>query len=705
MKENLYINRERSWLDFNYRVLEEAYDKTNMIMDRLKFLAITASNLDEFFMVRIAGLMDQVNVGYNKKGLDGKTPTEQLAEINTITQEMMKRQYNCLLKSLVPELNQNSIFFVEYDELEGEEKEYVDDYFLETCYPVLTPQAIDNSRPFPLVKNNQVYLCVQLLDTQEDKKKKKKDGKEDEEYMAILEIPKVLDRIIALPRADRDAPYRYIFIENIIIHNAGQLFTGYDVKHVSEFRITRNGDLAIDEDEAEDLLIEIEKSIQQRKWGACIKLEITKAMSKKAKRKLIEELEISEEDVYELKGQLDLTCFMKFQGRPEFDELREPTYKPLPSRDFYEQEDIFEVIREKDRLLHHPYQSFDTVVDFVRKAAADPDVLAIKQTLYRVSGDSPIIAALIEAAQNGKQVTVLVELKARFDEANNIVWAKKLERAGCHVIYGLVGLKIHCKMILVVRKEEDGIRRYVHLGTGNYNDVTARLYTDIGMFTAKESYCSDVSTLFNVLSGYSHYTLWKKLEVAPTTMREAFNRRIDQEIENVKLGVRGLIIAKMNSLIDDQIVEKLYEASQAGVEIKLVVRGMCSLIPGIKGVSENITVHSIVGTFLEHSRIYYFYNQGKEDIFLSSADWMQRNLNRRIETLFPVEDPDLKDELKHVLDITLRDTIKTRVMTETGEYVRVDKRGKELLSCQQYFCEEAEQQFEEAKRKLRLKQE
>ena len=705
MKENLYINRERSWLDFNYRVLEEAYDKTNMIMDRLKFLAITASNLDEFFMVRIAGLMDQVNVGYNKKGLDGKTPTEQLAEINTITQEMMKRQYNCLLKSLVPELNQNSIFFVEYDELEGEEKEYVDDYFLETCYPVLTPQAIDNSRPFPLVKNNQVYLCVQLLDTQEDKKKKKKDGKEDEEYMAILEIPKVLDRIIALPRADRDAPYRYIFIENIIIHNAGQLFTGYDVKHVSEFRITRNGDLAIDEDEAEDLLIEIEKSIQQRKWGACIKLEITKAMSKKAKRKLIEELEISEEDVYELKGQLDLTCFMKFQGRPEFDELREPTYKPLPSRDFYEQEDIFEVIREKDRLLHHPYQSFDTVVDFVRKAAADPDVLAIKQTLYRVSGDSPIIAALIEAAQNGKQVTVLVELKARFDEANNIVWAKKLERAGCHVIYGLVGLKIHCKMILVVRKEEDGIRRYVHLGTGNYNDVTARLYTDIGMFTAKESYCSDVSTLFNVLSGYSHYTLWKKLEVAPTTMREAFNRRIDQEIENVKLGVRGLIIAKMNSLIDDQIVEKLYEASQAGVEIKLVVRGMCSLIPGIKGVSENITVHSIVGTFLEHSRIYYFYNQGKEDIFLSSADWMQRNLNRRIETLFPVEDPDLKDELKHVLDITLRDTLKTRVMTETGEYVRVDKRGKELLSCQQYFCEEAEQQFEEAKLKLRLKQE
>lgn len=704
MNENLFINRERSWLDFNYRVLEEAYDKSNQIMDRLKFLAITASNLDEFFMVRIAGLMDQVNVGYNKKGLDGKTPTEQLVEINAITQEMMLRQYNCLGKSLIPELNQNNIYFVDYDQMTEAEQTYADDYFRETCYPVLTPQALDNSHPFPLIKNNQVYLFVQLLDPLEDKKKKKK-SKDDEEYMAILEIPSVMDRIIPLPREGRDAPLRYIFIEDIVVHNAVQLFTGYEVKHVSEFRITRNGDLAIDEDEAEDLLIEIEKSIKQRKWGACIKLEITKSMSKKARKKLVEELEIDESDVYELKGQLDLTCFMKFQGRSEFDELREASYKPLPSKDFFGQSDIFEVIREKDRLMHHPYQSFDTVVNFVKRAASDPGVLAIKQTLYRVSGDSPIIAALIQAAENGKQVTVLVELKARFDEANNIVWAKKLERAGCHVIYGLAGLKIHCKMILVVRKEEDGIRRYVHLGTGNYNDVTARLYTDIGMLTAKESYGSDVSTLFNVLSGYSHYTLWKKLEVAPTTMRDAFNRYIEREIENVKTGGKGLIIAKMNSLIDDQIVDKLYEASRAGVKIELIVRGMCSLIPGIAGVSDNITVHSIVGTFLEHSRIYYFYNQGAEDIYLSSADWMQRNLNRRIETLFPVEDPDIKAELYHILDITLRDTIKTRIMTETGEYIRVDKRGKELLSCQQYFCEEAEAQFEESKQKLLLKQE
>ncbi|MEG0310492.1 MAG: polyphosphate kinase 1, partial [Eubacterium sp.] len=481
MKEDYYINRERSWLDFNYRVLEEAYDKTNMIMDRLKFLAITASNLDEFFMVRVAGLMDQVNVGYNRKGIDGKTPSEQLVEINTITQEMMKRQYNCLSKSIIPELSQNNIFFVNNEDLSEAEKRYVRDYFLEVCYPVLTPQAIDNSRPFPLVKNNQVYLCIQLFDTLEDKKKKK--DKEDQEYMAILEIPKVLDRIIALPGEDIKAPARYIFMEDVIIPHVSVLFTGYDVKHVSEFRITRNGDLAIDEDEAEDLLIEIERSIQQRKWGACIKLEITKMMGKRAKKKLMEELEIKESDIYELKGKLDLTCFMKFQGRNEFDYLRAPIYQPIQSKDFYDQPDIFEVIRKKDCLLHHPYQSFDTVIDFVKQAAEDPDVLAIKQTLYRVSGDSPIIEALIHAAENGKQVTVLVELKARFDEANNVIWAKKLERAGCHVIYGLVGLKIHCKMILVVRKEEEGIRRYVHLGTGNYNDVTAGLYTDIGMLT------------------------------------------------------------------------------------------------------------------------------------------------------------------------------------------------------------------------------
>ena len=691
MKNKLFINREISWLDFNYRVLDEAYDKCNLVMDRLKFLAITASNLDEFFMVRVAGIMDQINVGYNKKSVDGLTPIEQLATLNHMTQEMMSRQYTCLSKSIIPELNQNKIFFLRYDELDEEGKDFALHYFRHECYPVLTPQAIDNSRPFPLVKNNQVYLCIMLHDT-EAKVKDEKD------YMAILEIPKVLDRIIALPKAKNSEVLNYIFVEDLISPFVNVLFTGYDVKQVNEFRITRNGDLAIDEDEAEDLLLEIEKSIQQRKWGASIKLEVTRDMSKKMKKWLMHELEIVESELYELKGNLDLTCFMKFQNRSEFNELREPRYTPLISNEFYEVEDIFEVIREKDRLLHHPYQSFQTVVDFIRAASKDPDVLAIKQTLYRVSGDSPIIKALIQAAQNGKQVTVLVELKARFDEANNIVWAKKLEQAGCHVIYGLVGLKIHCKMILVVRKESDGIRRYVHLGTGNYNDVTAGLYTDLGMFTAKENYGSDVSTLFNLLSGYSHYTLWKKIEVAPKTMRNAFYIAIDREIENVRMGEKGRIIGKMNALVDEGIINKLYEASQAGVEIQLIVRGMCSLKPGLPGVSDHITVHSIVGTFLEHSRIYYFYNQGKEDIFLSSADWMERNLNRRIETLFPIEEESLKKKLKHILDLTLKDTIKTRLMTETGEYIRIDKRGKELLSCQDYFCKEAEAEFEQAKK-------
>jgi polyphosphate kinase len=696
MKNKTFINREISWLDFNYRVLEEAYDKGNLIMDRLKFLAITASNLDEFFMVRVAGIMDQINVGYNKKSVDGLTPPEQLLAINQLTQEMMTRQYTCLTKSIMPELNQNNIYFLRYDELDEEEKDFALHYFRHECYPVLTPQAIDNSRPFPLVKNNQVYLSIMLHDL-EAKTSDEKD------YMAILEIPKVLERIIALPQSKHSRNLNYIFVEELISPFVNELFTGYDVKQVSEFRITRNADLAIDEDEAEDLLIEIEKSIQQRKWGASIKLEVPKSMNKKMKKWLMHELEIVESELYELKGNLDLTCFMKFQGRNEFSDLRESQYISQISPDFYEVEDIFEVIREKDRLLHHPYQSFETVVDFVRKAANDPDVLAIKQTLYRVSGDSPIIEALIRAAQNGKQVTVLVELKARFDEANNIVWAKKLERAGCHVIYGLAGLKIHCKMILVVRKESDGIRRYVHLGTGNYNDVTARLYTDLGLFTAKETYASDISTLFNLLSGYSHYTLWKKIEVAPKTMRNAFYIAIDREIENVKMGEKGKIFAKMNALVDEGIINKLYEASQAGVEIEMIVRGMCSLVPGVPGVSENITLHSIIGTFLEHSRIYYFYNQGKEDIFLSSADWMERNLNRRIETLFPIEDAELKARIKHIIEITFKDTIKTRLMTETGEYIRIDKRGKELLSCQEYFCREAEAAIEAEKKKMILK--
>lgn len=682
-----YVGRENSWIDFNDRVLEEAYDKTNPIMDRLKFLAITASNLDEFFMVRVAGLLDQVNVGYTKIGLDGKTPLEQLTGLNERTHDMMRHQYNCLNKSILPELEQKNIQFVRYDELNEEDRDYLEDYFTEVCFQVVTPQAIDNSRPFPLIANNSLYLMIQLEDEEEGKSTKKK--KKIQDLWAIIEIPKVLSRIKHLPVQDKNGVKRYIFIEDIIKAHIGDFFPDYHVKNVSPFRITRNGDLDIDEDEAEDLLIEIEKSIRQRKWGASVRLEITPDMNKKMRRQLEQWLEIKENEVFELTGPLDLTCFMKFQGRPEFSALRTPSWRPVPSPDFYHKDDIFSVIREKDRILHHPFDSFDTVVDFVRTAAEDPNVLAIKQTLYRVSGDSPIIKALIEAANNGKQVTVLVELKARFDEANNIVWAKKLEKAGCHVIYGLPGLKIHCKMILVVRKEEDTIRRYVHLGTGNYNDVTAGLYTDIGMMTADESLASDASMLFNKLSGYSKYDNWRKFAVAPTTMRDFFTARIDQEITNVRMGGQGHIIAKMNALIDDRIVAKLYEASQAGVQIDLVVRGMCSLIPGIKGVSDNIEVHSIVGEFLEHSRIYYFYNNGKDELYMSSADWMQRNLDRRIETLFPVEDKEAREKVMHILRTVWADTVKTRLLQPNGRYTRLDRRGKVLLNSQETFCAEA----------------
>lgn len=674
-----YVNREQSWIDFNYRVLDEAFDKSNLIMDRFKFLAITASNLDEFFSVRIAGLADQVNVGYNKKGLDGRTPSQQLELLNGLTHEFMKRQYNCLNKSLLPELDRLGIHFVDYAELSDEEKSFVEDYFNSTCFPVITPQAIDVSRPFPLLTSNATYLIIQLAN-QGKKKKKKVD-----DLWAIVEIPSVLDRIIALPGKNE----RYIFIEKIIAQHIGELFPGYKVKNVSEFRITRNADLDIDEDEAEDLLIEIEKSIKQRKWGAAVRLEITHDMNKKTKEQLIDWLDLKEEDVFVSTGPLDLKTFMKFQGLPEFSELRKETWSPKVHPDFYKEDDIFKVISERDRIIHHPFESFDTVVDFVRQAADDPNVLAIKQTLYRVSGNSPIIDALIDAANNGKQVTALVELKARFDEENNIEWAKKLEKSGVHVIYGLPGLKIHGKAILVVRKEDDEIKRYVHLGTGNYNDVTAGMYTDIGMFTTNESIASDISNLFNKLSGYSLFDMWHKISVAPTTLRTTFEELIDREIANVKKGGEGKIFAKMNALVDDGIINKLYEASQAGVEIDLLVRGMCSLIPGIEGVSDNIKVHSIVGEFLEHSRIYKFHNNGKEEVYLASADWMQRNLNRRIEILFPIEDEEAKKKILHIIDTAWNDTIKTRTLDNSGNYNRIDKRGKIHLNSQDQFGLEA----------------
>lgn len=677
-----YINRELSWLGFNERVLEEAQDKSNPVLERAKFLAITGSNLDEFFMVRVSGLCDQVESGYTKKDTSGLTAQEQLARISERVHSMVTHQNSCLMRSILPQLQKEGIFFLRYTELNDEQKKFTRDYFNSTLFPILTPMAIDNSRPFPLLPNKSLSVIVQL-------------EAEEEELYAVVQVPTVVPRVIELPSLPGQK--QFIMLEDVVIEFIHALFEGYKVKKTSLFRLTRNSDLSIDEEDSEDLLEEIERSIKKRKWGVPVRLEIDKNMDKDFRKFLEKALELEEESIYENSGYLDVTVWMKFSSLKGYDSLRfEPQY-PQPAVPFLNKEDIFEVIREKDILVHHPYESFDCVVNYVKTAAKDPDVLAIKQTLYRVSGNSPIVAALIEAAENGKQVTVLVELKARFDEENNIIWAKKLEKAGCHVVYGLVGLKTHCKICLVVRREEDGIRRYVHLATGNYNDNTAKLYTDFGFFTARETFGMDVSALFNVLTGYSLSPKWKKISVAPTTLRQTFLQWIESEKNIAIKGQEGIIIAKMNSLVDPEIIEALYDAGRAGVKIYLIVRGICCLKSGIPDVSENIRVISIVGRYLEHSRIYYFGNGGNAKIYLSSADWMPRNLDRRVETAFPIEQEDLKKRIEEMLQISLGDTVKARLQNKNGSYSHVDRRGKEFIHSQMVFMEQAVNAFQKAR--------
>lgn len=679
-----YINREISWLDFNYRVLEEAEDESLLVMDRLKFLAITASNLDEFFMVRIAGILDQIEVGYEKEDSAGLKPKEQIDRLSTMCHEMVKRKYDCLNDSLLPEMKKNGVEMVKYKDASKDQRNYLKDYFEEVVYPVVTPMAVDNSRPFPLLANNSLNLVVKLTI-------------DDELKMAVLQVPSVIGRYMRIPGNER----KYILLEEIIKANVESFFKGFEVDSVFAFRLTRNGDLAIDEDEAEDLLIEIEKSIKKRKWGAPVRLEYEKNMDQDMLDFLKDKLFLQEDDIYEINGPLDPTFWMGFSFESEFSDLRAEPMKPNPAEDFVGHEsDIFEAIRNGDSLMHHPYESFDPVVAFVNQAARDPKVLAIKQTLYRVSADSPIIKALIQAAENGKQVTVLVELKARFDEENNIIWAKRLERAGCHVIYGLVGLKIHCKTILVVRREEDQIRRYVHLGTGNYNDSTAKLYTDHGYFTCRDAFGADVSALFNLLTGYAKEPKWKKLAVAPGNLRRFFIKSIENEIKLAKKGQEAKIIAKMNALVDEEIIEKLYEASEAGVKITLIIRGVCCLRSGIKGQSTNIKVISIVGTFLEHSRIYYFHDGGERRYYLSSADWMPRNLDRRVETLFPIGPEHLKKKLDDMMEVTFKDTVKTRIQNPDGSYTRVNTENKERLESQVVFHKQAKKAAKERKEAL-----
>ena len=674
-----FTNRELSWLAFNKRVLSEAKDNHLPLMERLKFLSITASNLDEFFMVRVASLKDQVHAGYTKKDIAGMTSKEQIDAILKETHKFTTAQYNTYNRSFLPSLKKNGLKIVtEFEKLTEEQADYVDNYFQKEVFPVLTPMAVDSSRPFPLIRNRSLNIGALLMD-------KKKKGTID---FATVQVPSVLPRVVTIP-IDGDNCTTVILLEQIIEKNIQKLFLNYRVLCQAPFRVMRNADLSIDEDEAADLLIEIEKQLKKRQWGEAIRLEVEDNIDKRLLKTLRKEFNLSEDAIFKINGPLDLTFLMKVYDIEGFDHLKEPKYIPQQPKMLDASRDLFEQIREHDILLHHPYETFDPVVNFVKKAASDPNVLAIKQTLYRVSSHSPIIASLAQAAENGKQVSVLVELKARFDEENNIVWAKKLEKAGCHVIYGLVGLKTHSKITLVVRKEEDEIRRYVHLGTGNYNDSTAKLYTDMGMFTSKTRYGEDATAVFNMLSGYSEPLVWNKLSLAPLWLRGKFLSLIEREKEHAKNGRPARIIAKMNSLCDPGIIEALYDASEAGVEIDLIVRGICCLRAGIKGLSEHIRVRSIVGTFLEHSRIFYFENNGNAEYYMGSADWMPRNLDKRVEILFPVEDPILQEEIYHILHMQLSDTKKAHLLMPDGHYVKVDQRGKTPLNSQLYFCEEA----------------
>ncbi len=681
-KTEYYRNRELSWLAFNERVLSEARDKSIPLFERLKFLSITASNLDEFFMIRVASLKDMVNANYTKKDIAGLTAQEQLDRIGEETQKLVGLQYSTYSRSLLPMLRQHGLNVIQqHEELTEEQGVYVDRYFRDNVYPVLTPMAVDSSRPFPLIRNKTLNIGALLS-------KKNQSGKDKEMEFATVQVPSVLPRIVPLPHG-KDGSRTVILLEEVIERNMQQLFLSYDIICASPYRVMRNADLTIEEDEAADLLKEIQKQLKKRQWGEVIRLEVEEKIDKRLLKLLRKEFDIRDEAIYKINGPLDLTFLMKMYGLEGFDDLKNPKHVPAPVRELPADCDIFEEIRKGDILLHHPYQTFDPVVKFVRDASVDPKVLAIKQTLYRVSGNSPIIAALAQAAENGKQVSVLVELKARFDEENNIIWAKMLEKAGCHVIYGLVGLKTHSKITLVVRREEDGIRRYVHLGTGNYNDSTAKLYTDLGLLTCSAPIGEDATAVFNMLSGYSEPAFWNKLTLAPIWLKDRFLQLIEREKEHAKNGGEGRIIAKMNSLCDRDVIAALYEASAAGVKIDLVVRGICCLKVGIPGVSENISVRSIVGNFLEHSRIYYFYNNGQEEVYCSSADWMPRNLEKRVEILFPVERPELKEEVIHILDIELQDNVKAHVLQPDDTYVKVDRRGKVALNSQDYFVEEA----------------
>lgn len=670
-----YINRDLSWLEFNRRVLEEAEDENTPLLEKIKFLSIVSSNLDEFTSVRVAGIIDQIKAGYDKKDFTGYTPLQLYRRILRRMNRMVSDQYQTY-RNLLRQLGKEHIWITKYNDLSILQKKAVDQYFEEYVFPVLTPMAVDQSRPFPLVHSLGLYLAVLL------RKHQPQTAEEEEPYFALIQVPSILPRYYQIPLRVNSKRKEFILLEEIIKHHMHSMFEGYDLISVSGFRITRNADLTLDEEGAEDLLEEIEKELRKRRWGAVVRMEIETGMDSYTLQLLKEEFELQDE-IFEIDGPLDLTFLMRLSGSIENkDHLRYPKITPVYPKEFDECDDMFEVIRTKDVLVYHPYESFDVLIDFAEQAAEDPNVLAIKMTLYRVSGNSPLINALEQAAEAGKQVTVVVELKARFDEENNIAWARRLEKAGCHVVYGLVGLKTHAKIMLVVRSEKEGLRRYVHVGTGNYNEKTARLYTDLGLFTCKPHIGEDASALFNEITGYSSLHEWKAISVAPTDLKPKLFEYIEREAEHARQGKPAKIIAKMNSLSHQPIIDQLYKASQAGVQIELIVRGVCCLCPGVKGLSENIRVTSIVDRFLEHTRMFYFENGGKEEIYISSADWMTRNLTRRIELMCPVEDEQLKQSMIQILRLYLADNVKARKLLQTGKYERIMPEEKQPLRSQ-----------------------
>lgn len=672
-KPEYFYNRELSWLKFNLRVLKEAMVKDTPLLERLKFIAISASNLDEFFMVRVASLWSNFDSGVEKRDASGMSVHEQLVAISQAAHEQVRTQTKSLI-ALMAEMDAVKLHFRRVKDLSELGKDWLEEYYREVVFPVLTPMAVDASRPFPFLANKTLNLAVELI---------KADG---EHSMGLIQVPSVLNRIVEV---EPEGKRTFVFLEDIIASHCHDLFKGCHILDMVSFRVTRDSDLDLEEDDSVDLMKEVEESLRKRKRGAAVRLEIFKTNNNRIKKFLEENLDVTEMEVYEINGPLDPTCFFKFIGmKGMWPWLYEP-FVPQRPLELPDDSDLFAAIRENDILLHHPYESFDPVVKLVSDAADDPQVLAIKQTLYRVSGNSPIVAALARAAENGKQVTVLVELKARFDEENNILWARRLEKAGCHVIYGLVGLKTHAKIILIVRKEDNGIKRYLHLGTGNYNDSTAKLYTDLGLMTANDEFGSDASAFFNLLSGYSEPPVWNKLVMAPLGLREKIYALIDNEIAMVRAGREGHIIAKMNSLIDQPVIQKLYEASAAGVHIDLIVRGICGLRTGIEGISDNITVRSIVGRQLEHSRIFWFANGGEEQLYLSSADWMPRNLNDRVELFFPVETEEHIRRIKALLDLYLRDNVGAHMMQSNGTYRRV-RNKLEPVSAQSTLYEMAQ---------------